>query len=243
MKKKMIYKLLPYMIMSSLTLSGCGETSECDLPNRHVHLYTKDINGFTIKKYEDNEHLYDYYGYQWNPEYIDINKKDELAFNRISTYNLFDGVENFDYLYNKMAYNYDYLEFEYKYETRETIEIKDDEGNVIDTKEKVETHYDWHKDQYDFDNTGKVRLCHKQYFGYSVEEKNGKWYVERSPYVDDYREILEYYPYVNEDCSTTVTKEHNLSFFKSREVTTEDFYYDFGHPDLENTSPTLRKTK
>ena len=245
MKKSAIYKLLPYMIMSSLALTACGEKSECDLPTRHVHLYTKEIdNDITISKYKDSENLYDMDGYHWNEDYIEINKMDEDFYKVLSKNGLFDAKENWDYLYYNMSRNKDYLEYYYKYTEIVTDTYTDSDGKKhTDTKE-VE-HKGWHRDKFSSHNTGEIRLCHTVYCGYRInyDKTKEKFYVEASPYVDDVRYIMEDYPYVGERSYTEVNKEHYVLDFQIPFVEPEDYYDDFEHPDLSNTSPTLSKTK
>ena len=36
-------KLLPYLMALSIVLSGCGKKSDCEIPTRHVHRYTKQV--------------------------------------------------------------------------------------------------------------------------------------------------------------------------------------------------------
>ena len=77
MEKNISRQIIPYILTLSMILSGCGEKSECELPSRHVHKYTKQISDdISIERYMDDERL-KVYGYNWNQEYIEINKHDE----------------------------------------------------------------------------------------------------------------------------------------------------------------------
>ncbi len=110
-----------------VTLSGCSKESECEIPSRHVHLYNKDTNLGTITTYLDSEYEDVYGGYKWSPEYMEITKEDEAAFKALyvnadfvglTSTPLFDGEDNWGYLFNLMRNtNSDYFEFYYEYYT------------------------------------------------------------------------------------------------------------------------------
>ena len=250
MNSKIFTKLLPYMIMSSLILNGCGiEKADCNLPNEHVHLYTKDMNdGTTISRYQESERLNDY-GWTWHEDFIEVNKDDAQFYKKLDegdhlfNTNLFNGIDNFDYLYNQMASDEDYLEYYYEKETVVVHYVYDDKGNVIDTYTEVQHDEGWHKNQFDSDNTGKVRLCHQRYYAFRPVMQNGKWDLMKSKEVDDIREVLDEYPYVSEDFSTTVYKEHKYLPIQLLTLKAEDLIEDFNHPDLENKTSTLNKTR
>ena len=244
MKKKNIIKLLPYILASSISLSGCGAAPSCGITNnRHVHLYTKNItDDITISKYMDSEKETDYNGYNWNQDYIEITKQDEAFYKLLKNHNLFNGLDNFDYLYYEMANNHDYLEYYYEYTTTETYTTTDSKGNVTIHTRTV-THSGWTKNQNYSNNTGKVRLCHHKYSAYKINYENGRPTLERSPYVDDIREVLQDYPYVKEDNSEVFSTTYRYTRSESKELKVEYFYDVNSHPDLSNTTPYLNKIK
>ena len=248
MNSKVFTKILPYMIISSLILNGCGvEKANCDLPNRHVHLYTKDIDSVTLSRYLESEALVDD-GWYRNDDYINITSNDAKMYklldkgDSIFHNNLFNGLNNFDYLYNEMAKDEDYLEFYYARDVVVTWTTTDSDGKKI-SHTRVDHEEGWHSNQFSPDNTGRVRLCHHRYFAFRPYIKNGKLELEESKPVDDIREVLEYYIYVSEDFSTIVTKEHYLLPVQLLSLSPEDFVDDFDHPDLENHTKYLTKTK
>ena len=156
----------------------------------------------------------------------------------------FVGVDNWDYLYNKMAHNHDYLRFYYEYWTTEIETYTDSEGNTK-TRTKRVHHDGWTDNPYRSDNTGRVRLYHHMYYGYKLIYKDGKYKLEESPLVNDIREIIFEYPYFSEDCVTTVYEEFK---FKKRELGSLSPYDDFnpyGQPDLSNKElyPTDGRTR
>jgi len=240
MKKFKLQRVAPFLLATSILLTGCGKKSECDLPNRHVHLYTKNItNNITINAYFDDEHL-TRGGYNWTDNTMDITKVDEQIYNLMTNNGLFNGLDNWEYLYYEMANNHDYLEFYYEYETTETYTTTDDKGNV-EVHTRTVHHDGWHTNANDSDNTGKTRLYHHRYYGYRIVEENGKFKLERSPLVDDIREIINDYPYFSEKGYDEVYETFKFSRHELPYLNPEDFEC-FNHPDLTNTTPTLGKS-
>ena len=253
MKKKSIIKLMPYIVASSLILSGCDEQPSCDLSsNRHVHLYVRNINDdIKLSKYKESEEETDYYGFVKQDDLIDVNSEDALVYETMNNFcpdpfssytGLFDGKDNFDYLYYEMSQYSDYLEYYYEYETIETYTTTDSKGNVT-VHTRTVTHTGWTQNKYDSDNTGKVRLVHFKYSAYRIKKVNGKYIVEESPHVDDIREVLDEYPYVvldNKDRFYTYYKYNRHDLIN---LDVSDFYNENGHPDLYNRSYSLTKTK
>ena len=241
MNKLFSRKVLPYTLMAAMIFSGCGKKSECEIPSRHVHKYTKEItDDITIERYIDDERL-NVNGYQWNEEYIEITKEDEDLYKIFKSKNLFEGRNNWDYLYNEMATHHDYLKFYYEYTTIETYTTTDSKGN-IETHTRTVHHDGWHTNPYDSDNTGKTRLYHHRYYGYRIVYEDGKFKVEQSPAVDDIREIIDEYPYFSENCVTTVYEQFRFRKSELRYLSPEDFDV-FTGPDLEKRELETVKTK
>lgn len=241
MKDSLKKKITLYALLASLTLTGCGEKSNCEIPTSHVHKYTKEItDGITIETYFDSESL-NKHGYTWNEEYVEINKVDESFYKTITRNNLFNGIENFDYLYYLMSNKHDYLEFYYEYYTTETYTTTDSEGNV-QTHTRTVHHDGWHTNPHDSDNTGRTRLNHHRYYAYQIVYKNDKFTLNKSEAVDDIRYVLNDYPYVLEDPTTIVSKEFNFNKHDLPYLSVNDFN-TFNGPDLMNHEPTLKYTK
>lgn len=240
MKKIVLKKITPYALATimSLTLSSCSKEIDCEIPSWHVHKYTKEIDGTTITLYLDDEHE-SVYEYNWNDEYIEITKDDKAFFKE--TRYMFDGKENWDYLFNLMKTNHDYLKFYYEYTTTETYTTTDDEGNRKTHKRTV-YHDGWTRNPNYEHNTGKTRLYHPQYVGYRIINNNGKYIKEKSKPVDDIREIIEDYPYFYEDCieETYVTfkfKRRELKNLRAEELSS------FPQPDLTTNEISLNNAK
>ena len=237
MKKFKLQKVVPFVLISSMLLTGCGKKSECDYPTRHVHEYTKNFNnGITISRYIDSEYE-NVSGYNWTDNIMEITKTDEELYKLLQSRGLFNARDNWDYLYYEMSHVHDYLEFYYEYDTTETYTETDSKGNV--TVHTRTVHHDgWHTNAKDSDNTGKTRLYHHRFYAYRVNYVDGKFVLEQSPAVDDIREVLDEYPYV---CEEGITKVYETFKFARRELpylSPSDFT-TFDHPDLSNTTPYL----
>ena len=240
MKKYKLQKIVPYLLISSMLLTGCGKKSECENPTRHVHLYTKEFNnGIVISTYFDDESL-ERSGYQWQNDIIEITKTDEELYHVLNSHNLFNGIDNWEYLYRLMASQHDYLKFYYEYDTVETYTETDSKGNT--TVHTRTVHHDgWHTNPNDSDNTGKTRLYHHRFYAYRVLYRDGHFVLDRSPLVDDIREVLEDYPYVCENAVEEVYEtfkfaRHDLPYLRAEDFDT------FAHPNLSNTTPYLNPT-
>ena len=105
-----------------------------------------------------------------------------------------EGKTNIEFLLNKMASNKPYLEFNYDnlYE------------NPITSG--------WTTNPNRIGLTGKVRLVEPKYFGYKFIYDNGEVLKVKSPLVDNFMEIIEEYPYFDENyCSTYVSTVFNIN--------------------------------
>ena len=225
--KKITKSILPLLTIPFI-LVGCSKKSECELPSRHVHLYTKNTSRGRIEKYLDSENV-TYGDYNWNKDYIEITKDDE-EFYKVKGES-FEGVNNWDYLFNTMAANnYDYLEFYYHYTTTSTYTTTDGKGHTT-THTQTHHHSGWSKDPTHRGVNGEVRLNHHRFYGYKIIYKNGKYIKERSPLVDDIRDIIDEYPYYNDDCVEIIYKEYGFNKSELTRLKAEDFHY-FNKPDL-----------
>lgn len=238
MKNLKIRTILPYVLAFSLVLPGCGKKSDCEIPSKHAHLYTKEITeDITISKYIEEEHLA-YRGYQWNENYIEINSEDEKLYTLLKNKQVFKGEENWDYLFYEMSHNSDYLKFYYEYNTIETYTTTDEDGHVSYHTRTV--HHDgWTTNPNYIYNTGKTRLYHHRYTGYRIILENGKYKLEESEPVDDIREIIAEYPYFKEQDITYVYKTFKFNKSNLSKLNASDFN-EFNQPDLSN--PNLYTT-
>lgn len=229
-------KLMPIALLASILFSGCGEKSECDIPTRHVHLYTKEISDeIIIQKYMEDETLNNW-GYKWHENYIEVNSIDANVYHLLEGKGLFLGEDNWEYLYDKMANTYDYLSFYYEYETVIEHEVTDSDGNKRIEKEKIK-HTGWTQDPNYMHNTGETRLYHHRFFGYQIICENGRFRLVKSPLVDDIREAIFTYPYFSENCTQEVFTTHYFSPYELPRLSVEQFT-DFKGPDLTNPNLT-----
>lgn len=238
MNRQAKIKMLSSLLAGALLLSGCGKKSDCEIPSRHVHRYTKQITDeIVLEEYIDSEKLR-VHGFDWNSDYIEITKHDERLYQILNKKQLFYGIDNWDYLFNVMKNNHDYLEFYYEYETLETYTTTDSKGN-IEVHTRTVTHNGWHTNANDSDNTGLTRLYHHRYVGYRIVNVNGEYRLEASQPVDDIREIIEEYPYFSEDCTTKVYEQFKFKRGELKHLRPEDFD-TFEHPDLSNPQLILK---
>ncbi len=237
MKHKVV-KIVPCALALSVMLGSCSsEKSECELINRHVHKYIKNVNGqIKIEKYMEDERM-SVGGYNWTDNTIEVTSVDADYFKTLEKKGLFLGATNWDFLYNQMLTHPDYLEFYYYYETTEIYTSVDDDGNVTIETETV-IHDGWTRDPNYWPNTGKVRLNHYMYYGYRVVNKNGKFTLEKSKEVDDIREVIDDYPLVGEDSLTKVCEYFREKPALLPSLTPDDFD-TFNHPDLTNKDISL----
>ena len=241
MKKFELQKIVPYLLISSMLLTGCGKKVDCNYPNRHVHLYTKYPGSrIAISTYFDSEDE-SLHGFARQEDHMDITKTDEEFYKIITRNGLFVGEDYFNYLYQLMASKHDYLKFYYEYETTEVYTETDSKGNTTMHTRTV-THSGWHDNPNDSDNTGKTRLYHHRYYGYRITCIDGKFQLERSPLVDDVRQILGEYPYVCENCVEEVYEQFKFSRSELRYLDPNEFD-TFAQPDLGNSTPYLGATK
>ncbi len=237
MKKYKLQRVVPFVLISSMLLTGCGKKMECNLPARHVHQYKKNItNSITLTNYYDSEYE-QVNGYNWQEDYIEITKTDEELYKVLNNRDLFDAKTNWDYLYYEMSCLHDWLEFYYEYDTTETTSYTDSDGNVH-TETHTVHHSGWHTNPRDGDNTGDVRLNHHRYYAYRVVYKDGKFQLERSRLVDDVRDVLEDYPYACEKGYDVVHRDFKFKRSDLPKLKASDFD-TFRQPDLTNKTPNL----
>ncbi len=241
MKDIKVKKIMPRVVallFIPFILAGCSKKSDCDVKGGHVHLYTKKAGNATIKTYIENEELHTYYeDYYWHDTFIEATKED-LEFYKVKGY-LFEGADNWDYLYNVMKSQRDYLEFYYYYTEDYYVSSTDEDGNE-NGYWTTDTYEGWSTDPNHRGVTGKFRVVHSRFFGYRIVNINGKYARERSRNVDDIRDIINDYPYFSEGCVTKVNKEYQVDQSKLTSIRIQD-YDEFTGPDLSNTSISKAK--
>ena len=230
------------LLFVPIILSGCGKKSDCSMPNRHIHLYKKTISvndpnnpndDIAINRYIYGENL-SFFNYKQTPNAININKDDEKYIDLIAKKELFLGSDNWNYLYDVMQKNSkDHLEYYYDYKEKKTYYEEDDDGKRT-KKVKYIRHTGWSTNPYQEGNTGEIAYVHTMYFGYAIEEKNGKRKVIKSGLCEDMREIIKKYPYFSENPTEIRTVTLYFPEYRIPDVTLEDFGNPFGHPDLEH---------
>ena len=238
MNRKNTIRYYSALLSLLLLLSGRGEKSECELPTRHVHKYTKRANnGITITRYIESEDLR-LQGYKWNEDHININTIDADRFKELEGKKLFNCdrnsnlcEDNWNYLCNLMRNNHDWLEFYYHYTELVTKTRTNSDGD-LETYTETETHSGWTTDPDYVHNTGEVRLYHHRYCGYRFIFENGEFKLDRSKAVDDIQDIIDDYPYFGEKCAVHVYKDFS---FNTRDLSnlSPDQFDVFDQPNLD----------
>lgn len=232
MKKYKLQKVVPYLLISSMLLTGCAKNKEipCTEPKEHVHLYTKENeNGIFFTTYFDSEEK-EVYGFTKSPEYIEVSEKEKEAYNLLTEHGLFNGLYHWDYLYREMYYNHDFMEYYYEYITSEPFYSPDGTKKLGD---RLVTHSGWTNNVKADHLTGKCRVCHHYYYGYRLVEVEGHYELEKSPLVDDIRDILIDFPFVSERCYTMGYCDVELTPDLMNRVDASSFTF-FTQPDLSN---------
>lgn len=246
--KDVTKKVLPLVIIPFI-LTGCSQKTDCEIPSRHVHKYINNNNG--IVKYIDLEQK-EYGNYTRQNDYIEITNEDALFFKAKG--NLFEGKDNWRYLYKVMKNNSkDYLTFHYHYTTHSTYTTTDSKGNV-QSHTQTHHHSGWSEDPTHRGVDGRVRINHHQFYGYRIVKKNGEYIPpEMSPLADDFREIINDYPFFfeykqdsitnlfdSENCVTEVYREYTFDKSILTRLSVSDFPV-FNGPDLENKELYTKK--
>ena len=226
-KVRKIYPKVLALLAIPFILSGCARDVECNTGESHVHKYMGSNKRGTIVNYFDSEAEYiedqyqdvnyDTFRYYRKDDYIEITKEDENFYKAKGK--MFKGTDNWDFLYSIMVAKQDYLE----YSSNEDI------FEYWVKQKPAKRHF-----------TGNVRVTHYQYCGHKLTYKDGKWVNERSPFVDDIRDIIDEYPYFEIDCYRQVQKEYYTNKDALDTITLEDFD-EFTRPDLSNTSMSNAK--
>ncbi len=253
--KKKINRYIAAALIA-LNMTGCVPKSNCPYANtlKHIHRYQRVTpDGCTLTAYFLGEDM-TCNDFNWQEDFITTtNGIDQIVYKIITNNGLFKGKDNWNYLYKLMCNHPDYLMFYYYYETTQYINhyktVKDADGNEHEELDYVEIkkipHDGWTTNPYNSDNTGKVKIVHTRYYGYRIyEDKNKKFILQRSPYVDDIRSIMEDYPYYSANYSSDGIQEFEKQIprkFSKRELPNlkpSDFNY-FTSPDLSNKKSTL----
>ena len=248
-----IKKAVCTILILATLLSGCAKQSDCQYPTKHVHKYVKNANGCTITAYFDSEDL-SCNGFNWTEEFIEkTNGIEDKIYEKITDKGLYDGEENWGYLYSVMCSHPDFLKFYYYYETTEYINhyktVTDSEGRTHQELDYIETrqvpHDGWTTNPHDSNNTGRVEIWHTQYYGYEIcVGEDGKATLKRSPFVDDIRDLFPRYKYIPSDYfddgihMTSYEIPYKFSRSELPKLDPYQFSY-FEHPDLDN--PTKNK--
>ena len=226
-----VKRILPLLAIPFI-LSGCSQKkSECPVEGDHAHLYIAQTKYGTVKTYLNSENL-KRGAYDWQNETITI-ETDDPEFYKVKG-DLFDGRENWDYLFNYMKEHQDFIRYHYHYTAVESQYVfvytlgKYGFANVEVPKE------DWTTNKNVRGLDGIIQVCHHKYYGYKIEYKDGKYVKIQSPLVDDIREIIDEYPYFEFEPSKVYGQEHDLLKDVLDNIDA-NYYNDFQGPDLSTS--------
>lgn len=203
--------VIPYVIGTGLIIGGIvsiPKKEQCEITNTyHVHQFNKNIENTTINKWLQRENNT---SFTKKDDYLPTTAFDLEAFDKLADHNLFDGKDNIDFIHYQITHNKDYLKFYYYYE--ETHYEKDEDGNEV---AKTEEYEGWTRNPNHRGITGKTRIYHTRYYAYKLIYRDNKLETERSHEVDDVREILDEYPYINESSAHEI---YETLYFSKYEV-------------------------
>ncbi len=211
-KVRKTYLKILALLSCPFILSGCSNQSECTETSDHAHRYVNPKTG--IELHIGNSEYLTYNGYIWQEDFYTLNE-DDVAFYEQKK-DLFYGPDNWDYLYNVMASKKDRIEYRYRYDDGFDYAYRWIESN------QENKHY-----------TGDVCVYHYRFCGHRIILKDGKWIDERSPFVDDIRDIIDEYPYFQLDPYMVVHKDYIVKPEDIPKTWLADVS-DFKGPDLEN---------
>ena len=224
-KVRKVYLKILALLVCPFILSGCSEQAECNITEDHVHKYVGSNKKGTVVTFIKSEDLviqdgyedgsFKIFDYKRQDDYETMTEEDK-GFFEIKGIKLYKGSDNWDYLYNVMASKKDRIEYRYRYDDGFDYAYRWIESN------QENKHY-----------TGDVRVYHYRFCGHRIILKDGVWIDERSPFVDDIRDIIDEYPYFQLDPYTVVHKDYKVKKEDIPKTWLADVN-DFKAPDLEN---------
>ena len=168
----------------------------------------------------------DIYGFEWHPETIRIEDDELEAYKLLQKYGLFNGLFNWNYLYNEVSRHKDYMQYYYEYNKIEPY--YNEAGEKVG--EKLVPHKGWTNSYKDDHLTGLCRVCHHRYYSFKLIKLDGHYALQRSPLIDDIRDVLEEYPYVLPANFEIVCHDIELTPDLMRRLDADSFTF-FEHPD------------
>lgn len=196
---------LALVLVSPLALTGCGKKAECDVEERHAHMYRSNL-GYV--RYVEDEHL-KHEDYDRYDQYINIEGQEEL-YKFLDKKDLMRIDDNLELIKGVQDNNVDYTEYRYKYTFMQPIPHTMRVGKVTTTYFTYipHTRYSWTSNPNHSRLTGETRTCHYVYYAYKVEKnEKGKYEIIPSPYTDDLTTIMDEYPYIGKNYYTIVTSD------------------------------------
>ena len=196
---------LALALVSPFALTGCGKKADCDINERHAHMYRSNLGHV---RYIEDEHLR-YDGYDRCDDYIIIDGEEDL-YKFLKKKDLMRIDDNLEIVKNTQDSNEDYTEYRYKYTYMQPIPHTRKIGKTTSTYFTYipRTRYSWTSDPNHSKLTGETRICHHVYVAYKVVKNDkGKYVLIPSEYVEDLTQIKDEYPYIKKDFTIIVTND------------------------------------
>lgn len=161
-------------------LTGCTKKADCEIPNKHAHMYVND-EGYI--RYVESEKV-EYEGYKRSYNHRDLTQEESQLSVFLDTKDLIRIDENIDLVLAQQEQNQPLTVYEYYVTTY--------------SRAGSSTSYYWTNDPEHVCLTGKEKEVHYIYQAYKVEIEDGKYIVVPSELVEDITDVMEEFSYIRE---------------------------------------------
>ena len=175
-----------------------NENTKCKISGKHIHLYSKFVDGYKITRHIPGEKK-EIEGYTKEKDFVRTDRFYDDILKLLNKKKLFRAEQNIDYLSHLVEINKPYIEYEYDNMEQDIKFTFDEEGNTIPLVKTVHK-TGWHGDKNDPKNTGRAREHRAMFYGYKIIMEKDKPKLVKSPLVSDIAEIIQEYPYYCENC-------------------------------------------
>jgi hypothetical protein len=176
-------------------LMGCVKSNDCDIDYDHAHLYS---NNSGINRYikSEKETIGDM---SWSNQEKALDSDDEKLLRFLKNNGLYTFGDNKEYLDKIMIETKPHIEYEYEYSVS-VIKNYVKVGKIYVPIYGTEVRKDFTTDANHPNLTGNVSDVYFQYTAYNVVlDYKGKYSINKSPLMDDIRDLEYTYNYFKED--------------------------------------------
>ena len=194
MNKRIKKRLIALLLSINTLLVGCGNNVNCDVKEKHMHVYTSEEG---LKRYVSGEHEYvsfDGETYYRTEEYESLDKDEVNYYKLISDNNLVNINDNLDLLQRITSSLRDYYIFEYySINTSNYTDRSESSYKIVEEEhEKITKDYYWTENPNVSNLTGKYSVNTHVYYGYNVVKNNkGKYVLQKSGPVNDFNLLIQ----------------------------------------------------